>query len=384
MKNGIYLDQAATTFPKAPGVADSIVNYISCIGANVNRGAYESSHLAENVLFETRSQIADLLGAGKPEQVVFTRNITESLNVLIKGFLKPGDHVIISSVEHNAVMRPLHTMMELGVEVSVVPCDSQGRMILDALEPLIQSNTTCILMTHASNVSGTLLPLAEVGSIAKKYGIRFIVDSAQTAGVIPCSLSDLNADAIAFTGHKALLGPQGIGGIVFASGFEKEVRPLIEGGTGSRSDSEIQPELMPDKFEAGTPNIPGIYGLNAALKFVLDVGADTIHQKEMDLTEMFLQGLLEIDFVRVVGMPTVEGRTAVVSLDFIHEDNGLVSSHLEQAFDIKTRCGLQCAPSAHRTLETFPKGTVRFSFGYFNTFSEVEFALKAIKTCKKL
>lgn len=380
----VYTDQAATTFPKAPGVVDAMVEFMTRIGANVSRGSYESSHLAEHVVYETRSQLAELLGPVKPEQVVFTRNITESLNVLLKGFLKPGDHVITSGMEHNAVMRPLHSLEDKGVEVSRVPCTLEGLVIVEELEPLIRPNTKVIVMLHASNVCGTIQPLEQVGVIARKHGLKFIVDGAQTIGVMPCSLESLHADAIAFTGHKGLLGPQGLGGFVLTEEMARLTAPLIEGGTGSRSESEAQPEFMPDKFESGTPNIPGIYGLNAALKFVLDTGIDAIHRKEMALTQAFLDGLSGMDHIRVIGLPGVEGRTAVVALDFPGEDTGLVAHHLESGYGIKTRCGLHCAPAAHKSLGTYPHGAVRFSFGYFNTFAEVEYVLHAISTCKNL
>jgi len=239
-------------------------------------------------------------------------------------------------------------------------------------------------MTHASNVCGTILDLQAVGEICRAHNIRFIVDAAQTSGILPVSMKDFQADAIAFTGHKGLLGPQGMGGFVIRESFVPEVTPLIEGGTGSRSDSEIQPDFMPDKYESGTPNIPGIYGLHAALTFILETGRDVIHQRETDLTRRFLEGLRTMDHIRIVGKKDAVNRTAVVSVDFPNEDNGLVAHHLDHNFGVKTRCGMHCAPAAHKTLGTFPQGTVRFSLGYFSTAEEIDYSLKAIESCRNI
>lgn len=380
----VYLDHGATSFPKAPGVVDAMVEYMTKIGSNVNRGAYGTSHTAEQIVFETRSQLADFLEGDKPDHVVFTRNITESLNVLLKGFLKPGDRVITSGMEHNAVMRPLRSLERQGILVDVAPCGPQGDLDLEAFKQLFRSETRLVVMTHASNVCGTVLDLKAVGEICRTHDVRFVIDAAQTAGVLPVSMKAFQADAIAFTGHKALLGPQGMGGFIIRESFVPLVAPLIEGGTGSRSDSDIQPELMPDKYEAGTPNIPGLYGLNAAIKFILETGRDRIHEKEMALTGRFLEGLRTMDHVKVIGKQGVEDRTAVVSMDFPQEDNGLVAHYLDQQFGIKCRCGMHCAPAAHKTLGTFPKGTVRFSFGFFNTFAEIDYCLEALRSCRNI
>lgn len=380
----VYLDNGATSFPKAPGVVDAIVEYMTRIGASVNRGAYESSHTAERIVYETRAALADLFDSDKPELTVFTRNITESLNTLLKGYLNAGDHVITSSVEHNAVMRPLHSLEKRGVSVSRVPCSREGDLDLEAFKGLIRPETRLVVMTHASNVCGTVLDIEAVSAVCTEKGIPLVIDAAQTAGILPLSMKKLNAAAIAFTGHKGLLGPQGMGGFVIREDFVPLVAPLIEGGTGSRSDSEEQPSFMPDRFESGTPNIPGIYGLNAALKFLLDVGIEAIHEKEMSLAARFIEGLHQMDHVTIIGKQGISDRTAVISVDFPMEDNGLVSHHLDHAFGIKTRCGMHCAPAAHMTLGTFPKGTVRFSLGYFTTAAEIEYALEAVRACRNL
>lgn len=380
----VYLDNGATSFPKAPGVVDAMVGYITKVGSNVNRGAYDISHTAEQIVFETRVQLVEFFEGDKPENVVFTRNITESLNVLLKGFLKPGDRVLTSSVEHNAVMRPLHSLELNGIWIDRAPCSVEGDLDLAAFERLIRPDTRLVLMTHASNVCGTVLDLKAVGEICRAHDIRFVVDAAQTGGVLPVSMKTFQADAIAFTGHKGLLGPQGMGGFVIRDSFVSQVAPLIEGGTGSRSDSEVQPEFMPDKFESGTPNIPGIYGLNAAMKYILETGRNLIHEKEMTLTHHFLEGLKVMEHVRIIGKQGTDNRTAVVSVDFPNEDNGLIAHYLDHDFGIKTRCGMHCAPAAHKTLDTFPKGTVRFSFGFFNTFAEVDYTLRVIGSCRNI
>lgn len=380
----VYLDNGATTFPKAPGVVDAMVTYMTTVGSNVNRGAYDTSHSAEGVVFETRTLLMELFQGDKPEHVVFTRNITESLNVLLKGFLAPGNHVITSSVEHNAVMRPLRSLEKHGVQIDTVPCTREGDLDLEAFKGLIRPNTRLVVMTHASNVCGTVLDLEAVGEICRRHDIRFIVDAAQTAGVLPVSMKGLQADAITFTGHKSLLGPQGIGGFIIRESFIPQVEPLIEGGTGSKSDSEYQPDFMPDKYESGTPNIPGIYGLHEALSYIKHVGRDAIHLREVQLTLRFLEGLKAMDHLRIIGKKDIIQRTAVISVDFPSEDNGLVAHHLDHRFGIKTRCGMHCAPAAHKTLGTYPQGTVRFSLGFFTTEEEVDYALEAIRTCKNL
>ncbi|WP_102401646.1 aminotransferase class V-fold PLP-dependent enzyme [Haloimpatiens massiliensis] len=376
--DNLYLDNAATSFPKPKQVADSIYNYTLNIGCNVNRGAYSSAYAAENTLFETRELLCELFNFSIEENVIFTKNVTESLNVLIKGFIKPGDHIIVSSMEHNAVMRPITSLSKLGVSFSRVPCNNDGFLKLDEIENLIKPNTKAVIMTHASNVCGTILPLEIVGSLCKKHNLFFIIDSAQTAGFLDLDFKKLNADAIAFTGHKGLMGPQGIGGFLINDKLNSLTNPLVEGGTGSLSESESQPNYMPDKFESGTMNLPGIFGLNAALKYINNVGLNSIREKELALTEKFINEIKNIKGINLVGKENIEGRTAVVSLDFTNLDNGEVSHLLNSDFHIMTRCGLHCAPSAHKTLGTFPRGTVRFSFNHFNTLKEIKYAVDSI------
>lgn len=383
MKN-VYLDNGATSFPKAPEVPEAMMNYIKNVGCNVNRGVYASSLDAENIVFETRELLCALFNFKKPESVIFTKNITESLNTLIKGLLKKGDHVIVSSMEHNAVMRPLSSLSKRGVEISKVQCDILGRLNPKDILEHIKPNTKAIIMTNASNVCGTILPLEEVGKICKENNLIFIVDSAQTAGFLDIDFNKINVDALAFTGHKSLLGPQGIGGFIIKDSLIPKVDSFIEGGTGSLSEQETQPEYMPDKYESGTLNIPGIYGLNASLKYLNKISLNTIREKELYLTNMFIEKILNLKDVKLIGLNTIENRTPVVSLDFTKLDNGEVSSILANEYNIMTRCGLHCAPSAHKTLNTFPRGTVRFSFGHFNTVEDIDYTADCLNKIIKL
>jgi cysteine desulfurase family protein len=337
------------------------------------------SYKAENIVYETRELVCQLFNFNKPENVIFTKNITESINILIKTLLKEGDHVIVSSMEHNAVMRPLNSLHEK-IEYTKCECNILGELNIENLIESIQANTKAIIMTHASNVCGTILALEKVGQICKDNNLFFIIDSAQTAGFLDINFIDLNADAIAFTGHKSLLGPQGMGGFIVNDKMVKEMTTFIEGGTGSLSDLEVQPDYMPDRFESGTLNIPGIYGLHTSLKYLLDYGLNNIRENEIQLLDEFLEGLSRIQNIRLVGKKTSGGRTAVVSIDFTNNDNGLVAHELSKEYNIMTRSGMHCAPSAHKTLGTFPQGTVRFSLSHFTTLEEIRFTLKCIDT----
>jgi len=375
--NYVYLDNGATSFPKAPGVAQSISDYILNVGANVNRGAYSTSYEAENTVYETRELLCQLFNFDKPENVIFTKNITESMNVFIKGILREGDHALVSSIEHNAVMRPLNALKSK-IKYTKVKCNNLGELDVEDFEASLKSNTKAVFMTHASNVCGTILDLEKVGKICKEKGIYFIVDSAQTAGFLDIDFNRLNADAVGFTGHKSLLGPQGIGGFVINDFLVDEMNTFIEGGTGSLSDTEVQPNYMPDKFESGTLNIPGIYGLNASLKYLLKEGLNSIREKELELLDKFIQGIYNIENIEIIGKKTLENRTGILSLDFINKDNAVISYELSKNFGIMTRCGMHCAPSAHKTLGTFPRGTVRFGLSHFNTLEEIGYTIDSI------
>ena len=375
MRN-VYLDNGATSYPKAPGVAESMAEYILNVGTNVNRGAYSSSFKAENTVYETRELLCELFRFNKPENVIFTKNITESMNVLLKGLLKENDHAVVSSMEHNAVMRPLNKLNK--VEYTKVICNEKGELNIEDVKKTIKDNTKAIIMTHASNVCGTVLDLEKVGQVCKKHNLFFIIDSAQTAGFQDIDFQKFNADAIGFTGHKGLLGPQGIGGFIVNDRINNEMTTFIEGGTGSLSDTEIQPDYMPDKFEAGTLNIPGIYGLNASLKYLLKNGVKNIREKEIYLLSRFIDGILNIENIKLIGKTATLDRTGILSINFINNDNGIVSHELGKEYGIMTRSGMHCAPSAHKTLGTFPKGTVRFSVSHFTTMEEVDYAIDCI------
>ena len=382
--NRIYLDQAATSFPKAAGVIETMSRYMSEIGTNINRGSYGDAYEAAGIVYETRERLCRLFDFGPlpdmAKNVIFTANITYALNLLLKGFLTEGSHVLVSAVEHNAIMRPLVQLQrERGVSFDRIPCNERGELRLSEMESLIRKNTRAVILTHASNVCGTLLPLKEAGRIAKEHGLYFIADTAQTAGAFPISMKEMQIDALAFTGHKGLLGPQGIGGFLITDELAEKIAPLVVGGTGSISDTEETPEFLPDKFEAGTMNLPGIAGLCRALEFLEETGIETIRKKEEKLTEQFLAGLKQIPGVRIIGKDTCEGRTAVVSIQSETMDEAVLAYELDSRYHIMARVGMHCAPNAHKTLKTYPQGTLRFSFGYYNTEKEVETTLTAIR-----
>lgn len=379
----IYMDNACTSFPKPPTVAAAVGDFITNYGVNINRGSYGPAYEVENVVYQTRVALSRLFGYPDCKNVIFTANITTSLNMVLKGLLRPGDHVLVSSMEHNAVMRPLVQLTRDGVSFDRIPCTQQGELRLKEAAALVRPNTKAVIMTHASNVCGTVMPLTEVGDFCRRHGLTFIVDSAQTAGVLPIHMGDMHIDVLCFTGHKGLLGPQGIGGFIVTDELAARIQPLISGGTGSLSHSEDVPDFLPDKFEAGTMNLPGIIGLHASLNYLLEEGITTIHEKEMVLTRRFLDGLSTIPDLFVAGKQDTEQRVAVVSISSGSKDNAQLAFELENQYGILTRVGLHCAPGAHKTLTTFPTGTVRFSFSHYNTSDEVDTAIAALKSiCK--
>ena len=376
--NYIYLDNASTTFPKAPNVASAMADYITNCGININRGSYSLAYDVEDTIYTTRQRLNTLFNGHDPSHVVFTQNVTMSLNMVIKGLLKAGDHVLVSSMEHNAVMRPLTQLLDKDITFDTIPCDSTGSIQMKSIEPLIRPNTVALIINHASNVCGTIQPLESIGPICKAHNLQFIVDAAQTAGVIPIDVKACHIDALCFTGHKGLLGPQGIGGIILTKEMAQTLTPLIAGGTGSFSHLETMPTHMPDAFEAGTLNLPGIIGLNEGLSYIESQGMENIHNHELALTQAFLEGLQSIDVVNIVGKQDIQDRTAVVSITIDSMDPASIAYELESTYHIMTRVGLHCAPRAHQTLGTYPEGTVRFSFGYANTHEDVVSALSAL------
>lgn len=381
--SSVYADNAATSFPKPKEVSQAMCNYIDNVGANVGRGTYGNSYYAARVVYETRELLCNLFNFHNPLNVAFTLNITESLNTILKGYLKEGDHIIISSMEHNAVMRPLHSEALQGIEITKISCDSDGVLKVDDLEKAIKSNTKLVCMLHVSNVCGTILQVEKIGAVCKKYKIPFVLDSAQSAGILDIDFKKFNLSALAFTGHKGLMGPQGVGGLILDSSFSDKLRTLKEGGTGSFSEYELQPETLPDKFESGTLNIPGIIGLNAAIKYINRIGINYIYEYEKQLTELFLEKILNINGIKLSGMKHSSGRTSVFSIDFPSLDNGEVAFRLDNEFGIMTRVGFHCAPSAHKTLGTYPRGSVRFSFGHFNTNKDIEYVANCINKILK-
>ena len=377
-----YLDNGSTTFPKPACVADAVYEYMTVVGANAGRGRYGSAYSVEDRMFECRERLAQLFGASDCSHVVFSKNVTESLNVLLKGWLRPGDHVIVSSMEHNSVMRPLVQLESRGVSFSRAECDREGALVPGALERCLTPNTRAVVMTHVSNVCGTIMPIRQVGEFCQAHGLRFCLDSAQSAGVLPISMPEDHIDAVAFTGHKGLLGPQGIGGLVLGDSIAAEVEPLIAGGTGSASDMECMPRFLPDRLEAGTQNLPGIMGLHASLGWLQQTGIEAVHAHEVALAGQMLEELAPLEAagrVRLAGKHGTEGRLATISIQTPGRDEAQVADALASDFGILTRVGLHCAPNAHKTLGTFPHGTIRFSLGYFNTPDDVHAAVDALR-----
>lgn len=377
----IYLDNAATTFPKPEEVYLAVDKCLREFGANPGRSGHKLALAAGRAIYETRELICKLFNIDNPMRVIFTSNATESLNLAIKGLLEKGDHVITSSMEHNSVIRPIKALEGNGVEHTIVKCREDGSILVKDIEKEIKENTRLIAITHASNVCGTLMPIKEIGKLAKKHSILFLVDGAQTAGVYEIDVNEMNIDLLAFPGHKGLMGPQGTGGLYIREGIN--LRHMKEGGTGSKSESLLQPDIIPDKFESGTPNTPGIVGLGEGIKFVLKTGLENIRRHEEELTDYFLKKLEKIDNVKIYGTKNSKKQASVVSLNIGELDSSEVSYLLDQAFNIAVRSGLHCAPLAHKTLGTLEQGTVRFSIGYYNTKDEVDKVIDAIEKISK-
>lgn len=380
MENRIYFDNGSTSWPKAPGVAEAMSELLMNGAFNINRGNYEGAYAVESLVLDTREQLGRLFHMPDSKHVIFTPGITYSLNYFIKGFLNPGDHVVVTGIEHNAVMRPLNQMVQKGITYDAAPTDKEGNVSLEGLEALLKPHTKAVIVSHASNVCGTVTPIQEIGDICKRRHLFFAVDTAQSAGTLEIDMEDWGIDFLAFTGHKGLLGPQGIGGFLISEALKEALTPYISGGTGSQSDSFEMPENLPDKYESGTMNLPGIIGLHAALSHIEKLGLSQIHAKKMDLTRRFLEGIKELPDVRIAGRQDLQNRLAVVSLDFLTLDNAIAAFELEQQYGIMTRVGLHCSPLAHKSLGTFPQGTVRFSFSASNTVEEIELCIAGLKT----
>ena len=374
----VYLDNAATSYPKAPGVASAMADYVEKVGATINRSSYASAQEAGLVTLSLRERLCRLFNHPDPTHAVLTPGATAGLNMVIKGLLRPGDHCLVSSMEHNAVMRPLVQLEREGVAFERIPCDAQGCLRLEALPGMIKLNTRLVVMAHGSNVCGTVQDAEAVGKICRERGVPFALDAAQTAGHIEVDFERFGLSALVVPGHKGLLGPQGIGALLLDADFARRLTPLVAGGTGSASDSEELPDWMPDRFESGTPNMPGVYGWEAALGWLENTGIETLENHEKTLSKRFLEGIYGLKNVKLYGATVPEGRTGVFSVGFLNCDNAEAPWRLEREFGILTRCGLHCAPSAHKTLGSFPEGSVRFSTGWANTEADIDAALSAI------
>ncbi|MEW6264866.1 MAG: aminotransferase class V-fold PLP-dependent enzyme [Thermodesulfobacteriota bacterium] len=375
MPKAIYCDQAATSFPKPGTVIEAVVQALSRVSASPGRSAHGYSLEASRLVFNARETVAEFLGVDDSSRIVFTLNVTQALNLALSGWLRPGDHVLTTDLEHNSVMRPLAWLsQERGVEVEVVPSGPDGLIRPREFEARRRPETRLAVVNHASNVTGAISPVQEIK--AALGNVPVLLDVAQTAGCLPLPPAEQLADLIAFTGHKSLLGPTGTGGLWVGPGLE--LKPLVHGGTGSRSEQERQPDFMPDALEAGTPNTHGLAGLAAGIRFVLETGLDRIRSHELELTGLFLDGLSLIKGIEVYGPDKAEARVAVVSLNLDGWSPSDLALALEREYGVMVRAGLHCAPRAHRTIQTFPRGAVRFSFGWFNTPREVVAVLAAL------
>lgn len=370
----IYLDNASTSFPKAPKVAERVYSFLKENGRNINRTNSEKGYETVNDLITLRMDIARLIGHEGEDTVFLNSGLTESINTVIRGFLKAGDHVITSSTEHNAVMR---TLCSLGLEYSTPKTDKTGRNNLDELRKLKRNDTKAIIFSISSNVTGVNEDVEKLASIARDLQLPLIIDTAQALPFVEVKMDERGISAVCFSGHKGLLGPEGTGGFALERSFAERIEPLYTGGTGSLSDSFIQPELFPDKFEAGTRNLPGFYGLYESVEYVMN-NLEELRKREKDNTTLLLQGLLRINGITVHGEKK-EDRNSVISITTEKMDNALLAENLLQKHGIETRVGLHCAPAAHKAIGTYPEGTIRLSPGPFTTKDEIEETLAALK-----
>jgi cysteine desulfurase family protein len=391
----IYFDNAATSWPKPPGVAQAMTHFMNEVGANPGRSAHRLSVQSARIVYAAREAVAQLFNAPDPLRVVFGPNVTEALNLALRGLLRPGEHVVTSSMEHNSMMRPLRALERQGVQLTVVRCSPDGSLDPADVEAALRPNTSLIALNHASNVVGTLLPVAQVGAIARRHGALLLVDAAQTGGAFPLDVQADGIDLLGFTGHKSLCGPMGTGGLIIGERVDlARFEPLKRGGTGSRSELEEQPDFLPDVFESGTPNVVGLAGLEAGVHWVLERGVEAIRAHEAALTQRLLAGLYAIPStclgessversgqrpgVTVYGGRDAGRQTATVSFNIVGMQPSEAGLRLDEEHGILCRVGLHCAPSAHKTLGTFPGGAVRFGLGAFNTADEVDAAIEAV------
>ncbi len=375
----IYLDYAATSWPKPPQVMRAMGGFLEKIGGNPGRSGHRLSIAAGRVVYQAREAVAGLFSAPDPLKVIFTLNATHALNIALQGILRPGDRVVTTGMEHNAVMRPLRTLERLGVQVVVVACAADGTLDLSDLDEAVTPGTRLVTINHASNVVGTITPAAQAATIAHAAGAYLLLDAAQTAGSIPVEMESLGIDLLAFTGHKGLMGPPGTGGLVLGERVNpEEMASLTQGGTGSRSELEQQPEFLPDKYESGTANGVGIAGLGAGITWVMERGVEALREHEVALTKRLLEGLSNIPGITVYGPSAAEKRTAVVSFTAKDRTVSDIGQRLDEEFGVLCRVGLHCAPAAHRTLGTFPNGTVRLAPGPMTTLAEIDETIEAV------
>ena len=372
----IYFDNAATTMRKPDCVVQAVTEALCAMG-NSGRGVHEGALSASRIIYDTRIALAEMFGAESPERIAFTANSTQALNIAIKGVLNPGDHVITTTLEHNSVLRPLYELEERGVQLTILPADKAGNVRYEDFEQEIRPNTRAIVTTHGSNLTGNLLDIGRLGGIAKKYGLLYIVDASQTAGVFDIDVQQMHIDILCFTGHKGLLGPQGTGGLYVRDGVE--VRPLLSGGSGVQTYLRSHPAQMPTALEAGTLNGHGIAGLGAAVRHILDTGMETIRQKEQALMWEFYTQVRQIPGITVYGDFSTQNRCPIVTLNVRDYDSGEVSDALASEYGIATRPGAHCAPLMHKALGTVEQGAVRFSFSHYNTEEEINFAVSALR-----
>ena len=376
----IYLDNAATSFPKPDAVVRAMSNFLERAGGNPGRSGHRLSIEAGRIVYDAREAVAELFHARDPLRVIFTLNATHALNLALRGIVRPGDRVVTTSMEHNAMMRPLRALEHTGTRVIVVPCVHDGSLDPDAMRRAITPGTRLVVVNHASNVVGTILPIAEIARIAHTAGALMLVDAAQTGGVLPIDIEAMGIDLLAFTGHKSLYGPPGTGGLVIGENVDAaNIEPLWRGGTGSRSEFEEQPDDLPDKFESGTPNGVGIAGLGAGVRFVIERGIANVRAHEIELTRMLIEGLQNIPDVVVHGTRDAEKCTVVVSFTVANRQVSEIGLRLDEEFSVLCRVGLHCAPAAHRTLGTFPQGTVRFAPSIFTTSDDIRATVDAVR-----
>lgn len=378
MKGVMYFDQAASSWPKPPAVLDAMMTCMQDYAANPGRGSHQMAVKASRVLFESRKNLARLFGIKNPNDLSFALNTTHALNQAIKGFVKPGDHVICTSIEHNSVRRPLEYLKATaGVELTYIKNDQEGNIKLDEFKMALRPNTSLVVVNHSSNLLGTIMPVAEIGEICRTHGAKLLVDAAQSAGILPIHVGDMSIDMLAFPGHKGLLGPQGTGGLYIHPDIDLE--PLLHGGTGSQSEAIHQPTVRPDRYEAGTQNTVGIAGLNEGVKFVLTESVEKIHAKEWRQTQRLMEGLLGIEGVTILGPAVGQNKTGIVSFNINDADSSEVAFILDQSFQIAVRSGYHCSPLAHESAGTLAMGAVRTSIGYFTTDEEVDALIYAVK-----